>query len=878
MADNESVALCALATAFGINDQTNYACGADGPLNDPCSPSYWQGVTCVNNSVVGIKWKEFDLRGSIPSEVGYLINLTSMNLGYNTLTSSIPPSIASLTKLSYLDLSLNYLTSSIPSEIGSLQQLQYLDLSYNILVSTISSQIGLLSNLIILDLSENFLTSSIPFLHMSSLSHIVRLSLFDNLLTSSIPSEVGSMSKLFNLDLSENFLTSSIPSEVGLLSNLFSLELTSNLLTSTIPPEIGLLTGLSQLHLNKLALTGSIPESMGAMTVLTLMYLDGNSLTSSIPTSFCDLPLYTAKFDGNQFTCYPSCLTLESFSVDFPHCFGEQDELMCALADLKVSDQLYQIDGDSVLVESSAYSDYQIKYLFLEGAHSLTIDVKTTTIARYILFQCISTFDFDDDADDDDNDYLEDDDITVWPYSGSSFTLNCNYIVIQVIFSDHFHISITPTIDAPGWKCSVNDNGNKYANGLCEQSSEWYGVGCEYGYVAKLDLSALELDGSIPSSLVHLTQLTFLDLSYNNLYGTLPSALVSNKLQYLDLSYNVLSGEVAQDLGHITFLSLSGNLFSGNVPFFHFNDENISKEIKLNGNKFSSMDASICNASYSLNMADNPELCYADCWTTQHVNDVNNCPEDSYFSEDSSFDQILLIILLVLGCILVFMIVLFVYGKHTAAVLDESFIERRNMLKALPIHDALINKPFSVDMFDIITSNLASSKQRDYDGNTCIDIIVAASMDLISADCLYLLVICSLPFDVITGEDLDPSEHEYGWAKLVQSRHNACINVVSRVLEEHKKYAEKLGEVLDANERRCLDIASPECRDIILRKIYLYGRFELFRGPPEHISATCTVVKHLFCVFVLHLTFCVFIFSYTFIETLYLIVYTDFCF
>eukprot|EP01042_Synura_sphagnicola_P018850 gene18850-23842_t len=58
------------------------------------------------------------------------------------------------------------------------------------------------------------------------------------------------------------------------------------------------------------------------------------------------------------------------------------------------------------------------------------------------------------------------------------------------------------------------------------------------------------------------------------------------------------------------------------------------------------------------------------------------------------------------------------------------------------------------------------------------------------------------------------------------------------------KYPHRVGELTDALDkkgRRCLDIASPNCKQLMLKKLYLHGRYEVNPGPPEHRSATSAV-------------------------------------
>lgn len=89
---------------------------------------------------------------SISTEIGNLTNLTRLNLVVNQITS-IPKEIGNLINLTHLHLGGNKLTS-IPEEIGNLTNLTYLGLGGNQLTS-IPETIVNLTNLIYLDLQNN---------------------------------------------------------------------------------------------------------------------------------------------------------------------------------------------------------------------------------------------------------------------------------------------------------------------------------------------------------------------------------------------------------------------------------------------------------------------------------------------------------------------------------------------------------------------------------------------------------------------------------------------------------------------------------------------------------------------------------------------------
>ncbi|KAF8947607.1 hypothetical protein BGZ47_008499 [Haplosporangium gracile] len=88
----------------------------------------------------------------IPMEIGFLRNLTLLDLSKNCL-KSLPESIIHLSKLVELKLSFNQL-ETIPSGIGGLTKLASLTLDNN-RITSIPSQIGLIKDLVNLDLSDN---------------------------------------------------------------------------------------------------------------------------------------------------------------------------------------------------------------------------------------------------------------------------------------------------------------------------------------------------------------------------------------------------------------------------------------------------------------------------------------------------------------------------------------------------------------------------------------------------------------------------------------------------------------------------------------------------------------------------------------------------
>ncbi|KAG8055883.1 hypothetical protein GUJ93_ZPchr0001g31678 [Zizania palustris] len=96
--------------------------------DDPCS---WNGVRCMDGSVVMLILKDLSLRGTLCSELGSLSQLRALILSNNLFSGPIPKEMSGLEMLEILDLSNNNLTGDVPQEIAEMQSLKHLLLSNN---------------------------------------------------------------------------------------------------------------------------------------------------------------------------------------------------------------------------------------------------------------------------------------------------------------------------------------------------------------------------------------------------------------------------------------------------------------------------------------------------------------------------------------------------------------------------------------------------------------------------------------------------------------------------------------------------------------------------------------------------------------------------
>ncbi|KAJ6974318.1 receptor-like protein kinase [Populus alba x Populus x berolinensis] len=90
--------------------------------------------------------------------------------------------------------------------------------------------------------------------------------------------------------------------------------------------------------------------------------------------------------------------------------------------------------------------------------------------------------------------------------------------------------------------------------------------------LTKLSLQSNSFHGEIPTTLGALSQLEYLNMSENKLTGAFPASLHGcQRLKFLDLTTNSLSGVIPEELGsmkNLTFLAISQNNLTGVIPAF----------------------------------------------------------------------------------------------------------------------------------------------------------------------------------------------------------------------------------------------------------------------------------------------------------------------
>lgn len=173
--------------------------------------------------------------------------------------------------------------------------------------------------------------------------------------------------------------------------------------------------------------------------------------------------------------------------------------------------------------------------------------------------------------------------------------------------------SIKNSLEDPNGYLQNWDFNNRTEGFICK----FTGVECwhpDENRVLNLKLSNMGLKGQFPRGLENCSSLTGLDLSLNDLSGSIPSD-ISTMLKFVtsfDLSSNEFTGEIPTALANCTYLNtlkLSQNMLSGEIPK-RLGTLNRLKVIDLSNNQFHGQ-VPVFKGGVDVNYANNRRLCGA---------------------------------------------------------------------------------------------------------------------------------------------------------------------------------------------------------------------------------------------------------------------------
>ncbi|KAK3410975.1 hypothetical protein EUGRSUZ_J02998, partial [Eucalyptus grandis] len=619
---------CCYWEGVECDERTGYVTSLDlfksclfGPINSNTSLFHLTHLKSLN-----LAYNNFT-NSQIPSAIGDLVELTSLNLYFSNFGGQIPSQLLNLTnlsslilswndglelrnldmdtmvqrltKLEHLDLSwlnvsvpfleaianLSSLTSivlkgcnlqgTIPTAIFELPRLQLLNLCLNSELSGNLPEFPLHSPIKSLSLCETNFSGPLP----ASLGNLTFLSKFDisrSNLSGNIPSSIGKLTQLTRLSFQSNKLSGEIPSSIGKLVQLSSLDLSMNQLSGEIPIEITCLTRLTYLNLSFNRLTGPIPEDISNLENLTSLYLQSNNLNGTLrldvvlrlqhlTTLLLSFNEFSSIIEPDMNTSLPNLSALGLASNNL----SKLPMFMCNQSRLQWLD----------LSQNSIYGPTPLWFLNVSMAHLNFLNLSRNLITSFPAFKWPNLMTLD----------LRYNDIQGFlpsPQKAISVYLLSNNKLYGEILPEMCQLSNIDILDLsknkftgviPPCLSNLSDTLSVlslHGNDLYGRFPLWQNDICAFEMI---DVSDNQLQGSLPRGLANCSQLEFLNFGNNQIVDTFPSWMgLLFDLKVLILRANRFHGaigepEVGDQFLKLRIVDLSMNNFSSSLPYEYFN-------------------------------------------------------------------------------------------------------------------------------------------------------------------------------------------------------------------------------------------------------------------------------------------------------------------
>lgn len=364
---------------------------------------------------------------------------------------------------------------------------------------------------------------------------VLSLALPDNGLSGVLPQTLARLHRLRHLDLSGNRLRGTVSGAFGSMSRLRVLILRSNALYGKIPGELGAASSLEQLDLSENHFAGRLPSDLSRLRELRMLNVSSNGLTGELPTGVCGLqnlevlsvaknrlsgdllgPAAALGFAGRRSTLRLFDASENDFSGAPPAVPPDAPELL-----------IWDVSKNSMRGSLPKSTPPESLRIFAASDNRLTGAVPAEMFAPKLQLRRLDL-------------------------SGNA--LNGTLPDTLMSLTQVRHINISGNGDISGEIPHEGVVDIRVMRALME-----------------FDASSNALTGPLPPALVGLPNLRVLDLSNNELNGTLSGEnwADATRLERLNLRGNRLRGSIPPELGMLrglTHLDLSGNELDGPVP------------------------------------------------------------------------------------------------------------------------------------------------------------------------------------------------------------------------------------------------------------------------------------------------------------------------
>ncbi|KAL1211752.1 Receptor-like protein 32 [Cardamine amara subsp. amara] len=499
---------------------------------------YWDGITCnaISGEVIEIDLSRSCLHGQFHSNTSLfrVQKLTTLDLSYNYFSGQIPSSIGNFSHLTTLDLSKNYFSGQIPSSIGNLSHLTLLELSGNGFVGEMP-YFGRMKELTYLNVDSNELSGIFP-LYLLNLKKLTDLSLSRNQFTGILPSNISSLSKLEFFEAWGNAFSGTLPSSLFTIPSLTSIDLRNNQLNGTL--EFGNISSpstLTVLDIGNNNFIGPIPKIISKL--VNLQDLD----LSHFNTQGCPV----------DFSIFTDLKSLQLLNLSHLNTTTTID-LNALLSSHLNSIYLMDLSGNHVSatnkISATDHHSQLISDLYLSGCsitefpellrtqHKLTnLDISNNRIKGQVPGW-------------------------LWTLPKLKFVDLSSNTFIGFEKPEDLEVSSTTNPSMQYLVGSKNNFMGKIPSFICALRS-----------LITLDLSDNNLNGSIPHCMGNLkSTLSFLNLRQNLLGGGLPKNIFKS-LKSLDLGHNQLVGKLPRSLirfSSLEVLNLENNRINDTFPLW----------------------------------------------------------------------------------------------------------------------------------------------------------------------------------------------------------------------------------------------------------------------------------------------------------------------